>query len=208
MEKTLKNNDNEGELAFFRQHLEKIARTFSIKHEVLKLFMSRWTRHEYPAKTTLFEAGNHFEEIWFIVDGALRGVRNVGGVDWTYILAVDGHFIGDYSSFLMGDGSKLSFQAVTDLVFYSIKKEDLEDLYRIEPLINDIGCGLATYACTMVSQRIFGLQTKDLKNRYEYLLKWNPTLVQKIPQQDIASFLGVTPQSLSRLKSRMARHKH
>jgi CRP-like cAMP-binding protein len=93
-------------------------------------------------------------------------------------------------------------EALEDSVIYKISKRDLENLYKEYPIYREFGRKFAEEALTMLMQRTMSLHTKSAEERYKELLQI-PDFMQKIPLKYIASFLGVTDTSLSRIRKKI-----
>jgi CRP-like cAMP-binding protein len=90
-------------------------------------------------------------------------------------------------------------EALQDSIIYKISKQDLEKLYSKFPLYRVFGQKFAEEALTMLMQRTLSLHTKSAEDRYKELLQI-PNFMQKIPLKYLASYLGVTDTSLSRIR--------
>lgn len=90
-------------------------------------------------------------------------------------------------------------EALEDSVIYKISKQELEDLYRKYPAYAEFGRKFAEEALTMLMQRTMSLHTRSAEERYKELLQI-PDFMQKVPLKYLASYLGVTDTSLSRIR--------
>jgi CRP-like cAMP-binding protein len=90
-------------------------------------------------------------------------------------------------------------EALEDSILYKIKKQDLEELYSAFPIYREFGRKFAEQALTMLMQRTMSLHTMSAEERYKELLQI-PEFTQKIPLKYLASYLGVTDTSLSRIR--------
>ncbi|MEO6328891.1 MAG: Crp/Fnr family transcriptional regulator [Ginsengibacter sp.] len=100
--------------------------------------------------------------------------------------------------------SKAQFyvEALEDSIIYKISKQDLEMLYSKYPIYQEFGRKFAEEALTMLMQRTMSLHTKSAKERYKELLTI-PDFMQKIPLKYLASYLGITDTSLSRIRKKI-----
>lgn len=197
--------NGEEEFELFKYRLLNIGERLSIERPVMDIFLSKWYRTDAKAKTVLFAQGNYFDEIWFVAKGCVRAIRVVKDIPWTYLLHVKDQFTTEYLSYVKEIPGKMSFESVTDAVIFRIKKKELLALYEQYPATSEFGLYIAKYAYLHTFHRILDLQLKSLKERYLDLMKKTPLIFELAPQQDIASFLGVTPESLSRLRADLAK---
>ena len=106
----------------------------------------------------------------------------------------------DYESFINQTPSKLAIDALEDCEVVVIDYEDLEFLYDNTKIGNKFGRLISQEAYTYLHNSIIIRQTKTAKERFEDFINETPYLLEKVPQYHIATFLGITPQHLSRLK--------
>lgn len=109
-------------------------------------------------------------------------------------------FIGDYESFINQTQSKLAIDALEDCEVVVLKYEDLKFLYDNTKIGDRFGRLINQEAYTYLHNSIIIRQTKTAKERFENFISETPYLLEKVPQYHIATFLGITPQHLSRLK--------
>ena len=111
----------------------------------------------------------------------------------------------DFYSYLTGTESDFFYEALTETSVYEFTKNDFEKFYQKIPQMNKLGRLMAEKAYKSVAERLRENQVDDLETRYLNLLKRNPALFQSIQQKHIATYLGVKPESLSRIKSQIYR---
>lgn len=157
-----------------------------------------------PAKATLFTASAPFLKLWFITEGMMRTYRIIEGEDYTFFFFTKNDFAVDYESFLTEEQSPLFFEALVDTTYLEFSKPTILALYDRFPRFEKVGRIMAERAYLSATERLKQFQAGDLETRYKNLLSRDPELFQKIPQYHIASYLGVKPQSLSRLKAKLA----
>ena len=125
----------------------------------------------------------------------------VNGKDFTHHFFTPGWFATDYESFLTNHESSLFISSLTKVVLYEIDKDILNNLYQKEQQFEKLGRIIAEKAYLFTVEKMSSLQTLDLKDRYKRLVDKMPELFQSVPQKYIASYLGVSEQSLSRIKA-------
>lgn len=95
-----------------------------------------------------------------------------------------------------------NIQFLEDSLIYSISSRELNDLYRAYPEFNIVGRKMAEKLCEILEERIISLHTENAEERYKSLIKKHPDLLQRINLGHIASYLGITQETLSRIRSR------
>ncbi|SPZ94201.1 Uncharacterised protein [Sphingobacterium multivorum] len=93
-----------------------------------------------------------------------------------------------------------NIQLLEDSEIYAISVDDLNELYRIYPELNLIGRKIAEEVCIILEERIMSLHTKSAVERYQSLIRLQPNLLNRINLGHIASYLGITQETLSRIR--------
>ncbi len=157
----------------------------------------------FKKKEFLLQEGNVCNKITFINSGCLRLFYNIEGVENTIQFFFNDSWYTDYASFLIGQHTFENVQALEDSEVVQFKKEDLNRLYNEMPVFDRVGRIFAENAYLSVYQ-LYQMKTNEKPEiRYLNLLKLRPELVQQIPQHYIASYLGIKPETLSRIRKRI-----
>lgn len=152
--------------------------------------------------------GDVSSKIMFVNSGLARTyILDENGKDNTWAIHFNDEnsymtnlFIGDYESFINQTQSKLAIDALEDCEVIVLDYEDLEFLYDNTKMGDRFGRLINQEAYTYLHNSIIIQQTKTAKERFENFISETPYLLEKVPQYHIATFLGITPQHLSRLK--------
>jgi CRP-like cAMP-binding protein len=153
--------------------------------------------------TVFFEPGKNFDRLYFIEEGLTRCYRIKNGEDITYTFFLQQEYCVDFYSYLNDCPSELFFEALTDTKVYEFLKADVAKGMEAFPKIEKLGRLMAERAYNTVAERLKEMQVDSLEVRYTKLFNRNPALFQKIQQRHIATYLGVKPESLSRIKSQL-----
>ncbi len=152
----------------------------------------------------LLEAGNVCRYIIFIETGLVRYYINSDGVEQTNYFNKEGEFVCDYLSFLPQTPSNVNIQALEDTTVYVISFNDLQQFYATVEYGERFGrLGIEQVFTNVISQ-IISLYTDPPDVRYRKFISNYPDIGQRIPQYYIASYVGIKPQSLSRIRKRIA----
>lgn len=114
-------------------------------------------------------------------------------------------FFVEYNSFLTQTASKYDWQALQDCELFAIKYQDVQRLYAISTAWDHFGRLIAERVYLQTTERVEMLSFLSPTERYTYLLKKSPELFNLVSQAHLASYLGVKPESLSRLRKRLLR---
>jgi CRP/FNR family transcriptional regulator, anaerobic regulatory protein len=154
-------------------------------------------------KEFLLQEGKICNKITFINSGCMRLFYNIDGVENTVQFFFSESWYTDYASFLTGKPSIENLQALEPCAVVQFKKEDLYELYNEMPIFDRVGRVFAENAFLSLSQLNQMKTNEEPELRYINLLKTRPELVQQIPQHYIASYLGIKPETLSRIRKRI-----
>lgn len=177
--------------------------------EIIKKDKANWTQfqelfveREVPAKTVLLQAGEISSHVHLIKRGCLRQWFNKDGKDITMQFFFEGQPVASIDSFLNSQPSLFTIESIEPSVIISISKEHFGMLNQLYPEFKDKFQGYLFQRFRNYAQ-LFLSRIKDTpKERYDELIKDRPDIVKRVPQHYIASYLGITPISLSRIRNR------
>ncbi|KRD63198.1 cyclic nucleotide-binding protein [Flavobacterium sp. Root935] len=156
---------------------------------------------KFPAKEFLSSMGKISNKIFFILNGLARVYYLKNGKEITTYLSSDEGFIASYSSFINQTPSFENIQCIEDCQVLSITFEKMQFLYNEIPNWERVGRILAEQNYLCMADRVLKLQMIPAKEKYQTFLASAPAkIIQRTPLIYIASFLGITPESLSRIR--------
>ena len=156
----------------------------------------------------LLQEGDVCRQIAFVGDGCLREFTvDHTGTEHTLQFAIAGWWISDLNSFLSGRPSAHNIVAVHDSSVLLLDKEGREKLFAAVPKMERYFRLLLEANHVASHKRINETLSASAEERYLSFLKTYPALIEQVPQHQIASFLGITPQSLSRIRRELV-HRH
>lgn len=164
-------------------------------------------------KELKIKKGDHFLKegepnllLGFIVNGLVRIYITKKGEEQSCIdFSKEGEFITVYESFLQKGISTQSIQAIEDTTLLVINNNDLQNLYQNIPNGDKLGRIVIEKRFIELAKQLYSIYLHNSEQRYLHFVKTYPDLLQRIPQYYIASFVGVKPQSLSRIRKRLAK---
>ena len=147
------------------------------------------------------EEGKVCREVAFVVSGKLRNYyTDDDGHEITCYFVTADNFVSSFTSFLTNTPAHENISALEDTVLRIISKNDLERISEQIPRMHIFRRVVAENLFISMEKRIVMLQSQSAFERYEKMLKERPDIILSVPLQYIASFLGITPQHLSRLR--------
>lgn len=165
-------------------------------------FQKAFTEKEIASKTTLLYEGEISSNIYFIKKGCLREWFNKEGKDITFQFFFEGQPVASIDSFMSNKPSLFTIESIEPSTVFAIGKEDFTELLITYPEFKDKFQDFIFQRFRNYGQ-LFLSRIKDTpQERYEDLIKNHPEIIKRISQHYIASFLGITPISLSRIRNR------
>jgi CRP-like cAMP-binding protein len=170
--------------------------------EILKL-MDQLPVAAYPKKQFIQHLGEVADKCFFVLKGCVRQFHLEDGMEKTTAFFTEGDAIVDFESFQHGTPSKHYWITVEDSILMSGTSEDEEKTYAEFPQLEQLTRKMMADNFGKMQQDFAGFISASPEERYLNLLENRPELILRVPQHQIASYLGMTPESLSRLKKRL-----
>ncbi len=188
------------------QILENISKILTLTPQEQALFLYHIETKNYKAKTILLNAGEVCKHSYFVNTGLLRSFTiNDNIVEHVLSFACEGWWIGDMYSLLSQKPGNLFIEVMEDSEVVLLPKENQEKLYAAIPKLERFFRILTENALVSNQERLMDNLSLTAEERFEKFCKKYPTLIQKVPQKQIASYIGVTPEFFSKMKSRLLR---
>ncbi|WP_153399128.1 Crp/Fnr family transcriptional regulator [Chryseobacterium vaccae] len=157
----------------------------------------------YKKSDFFLQEGDECQYLGFLKTGFMRTFYlNENGEDVNFTFHFDNYFFTDYESILCSTRSKMNIKAVRDSEVLLLHKDDLQKLYQKDAYWQEFGRKMTEVIYLNAKKRIEELLYYSPEKRYHRLLTENPKIFQLVAQKHIASYLGIKPQSLSRIRNR------
>lgn len=184
----------------FYSYLESVIHVSdSLKSELLKIAK----KTSISKGDTLIEMGERCSDIYFIEKGLLRGFYFLEEKEITNWFAQEGEFATCFYSFIVQKNSFETIQALEDTELMKISFSDLQALYKNYPETERLGRILTEIYYIRLEERLLNIQFKSAKERYTSLLENRANLIKRAPLGQIASYLGITQETLSRMRAEL-----
>ena len=168
-----------------------------------QFFSSKLQEVTLKKHTVLLKFGEVENHLYFITKGIVRFYVPGEEVDLTFGFVFENEFVTGYDSFLTQTPSEYQIETLTGTILWKISRKDLEQVYERTSSGNIIGRKMAENMFLIKSKRELSLLSKTAEERYLDLFSDRPKLLKQIPLKYIASYIGVTPQALSRIRRRI-----
>lgn len=154
-------------------------------------------------KSFLLDGEQKCQFIAFIEHGSIRHFHIKNGEEKTCDISFDNAWVTDFKSFNNGTPSTMNLQAMEDTKVNVIRKEKLLALYKSSAKFETFGRLMAEQVAQRATDIAMSLSADKPEERYLNLVRNQPNLFQRVPQKYIANFLGISPESLSRIRNRV-----
>lgn len=160
------------------------------------------------AKKFLLKQGDICKHSAFVLDGCLRGYTiDSNGDEHVLSFAPKEWWIGDMYSLISQKPGNLNIEALSDTEVVLLSKTDQEKLYRKVPKFERFFRIITENSLVSYQQRLNDNMSLTAQERYLKFCKTYPQLIHTIPQKQIAAYIGVTPEFLSKLRAKYVKHK-
>lgn len=155
----------------------------------------------FKKKEFLLKVGEYCKGIFFVVEGTIRSFHlNANGNEVCSSFYFENDFIREFESLVNEEPSQTNIQAIEDCSVYYIGKSQLQALYEESAIFLRIGRVILEKLTIQERKHSMILTSFSPKDRYLTLINNNPILIKKVPLQYLASYLGITRESLSRIR--------
>ena len=184
--------------------IQNISKLITLTSEEEQLFLSKTETRQYKAKTIILNAGQVCKEGYFVNSGLLRSFNiNDNIVEHVMSFACEGWWISDMYSLLSQKPGNLFIEVLENAEVVILSKENQEQLYHEIPKLERFFRILTENSLVANQERLMDNLSLTAEERFEKFCRKYPTLIQKVSQKQIASYIGVTPEFFSKMKSKL-----
>ncbi|GAA4466037.1 Crp/Fnr family transcriptional regulator [Nemorincola caseinilytica] len=185
--------------------IEELKKRVTVSTGEVERFAQLWDHREYKRNEFIQRAGTVPRFSMFVLDGCLRQfLVSENGIESNVYFAEERHFVGDLPAMRNNLASAYNYQATEASQLLTLSRENWEVVFSRFPWWAEAHMkGYQKWAAAM-QQQLADMQLRSGEERYLDLLKKRPSLFRRMPQHYIASYLGLTPESLSRIRKKLA----
>jgi len=158
---------------------------------------------QVKAKTELVSYDKRTDELFFLLKGCLRKYYVKDGEQITIYIMTENNFVSAFDSLMTGLPSKEVIECLEPCELLILTKSDLEKLYKQISLMNEFVRKILEQTLIQFQQALTSFILDSPEERYTKLLSRNPEILQRVPQHMLATYLGITATSLSRIRKRI-----
>ena len=184
------------------KHIEEKVSISTAEKETIKLFFvqKRLRRRQY-----LLQEGDVCKYLAFVASGILR-TYNVDekGDEHMNVFGWEGWWLSDFNSFLSGEPSLFNIDAIEEADLLLLSRSEYERLTLTVPIMDRYFRILYQNSLVTKERRLMSSITHTAEEKYVLLINSSPEIIERIPQNLIASYLGIAPETLSRIRKNLA----
>jgi CRP-like cAMP-binding protein len=173
-----------------------------LTEDIWKEIEERSTIHHLKKGEFYITTGQQEKYVSFVNKGGFRYFVIADTKELTCDFTFENNYISDYEGFLKQEPARINIQALEDSELVKLHYDDVQSCYERIPQLQKFGRLIAENFLLDILKRSNSLLFSSPEDRYNQLVEDNPKLLQRVPQYMIASFIGVTPEALSRIRKR------
>lgn len=170
-------------------------------NQLIDILFKSGKEEKYKPKTIIIEEGIISKKFYYLKKGILRGWTNYDGKEISFQFLFEDHIFCSSESFFYNRPSSYTIETIENCTVFSIEKTVIDKLSENNDFLNLFNKYLISRINDYQQLLISKIQDKP-EVRYKKLLEANPEIILRIPQHLVASYLGITPVSLSRIRNR------
>lgn len=172
----------------------------TISNEELSDVLTYFNMECYAKKDLIIRKGQVCNKLYFIKTGLARSYYLKDGKEVTQWFFNEQQFMTSLESFFEQTGSLYYIEVIEETVLYSITKTDLDFLFSKYAKMEKFGRLLSVEMLTKIANKLNSIQFQTAKERYKYMLEEYPDILYRVPLGHLASYLGMTQETLSRIR--------
>lgn len=181
---------------------KKLEHIISFDSDTLHKFVNQFSEVELNKGEAFAKKGEYSRNIAFVKSGVLRAYYSNGkGEEYNKTFFTANDFVGAYSALISKEKNIIDIDCLTDCTLLVAEYQNITELYDQYPKVERLARILAEQFFVKKEKREIELATLDAKDRYAIFQQEHTALEQLIPQYHIASYLGVSPTQLSRIRA-------
>jgi len=185
--------------------LEKYIQTyFGVTNDDLTKISSFFKLVTLKKGDYFLKMGRPSDRLGFVQTGVFREFVHIDDKEVTKWISTKGYFVVDLSSFLFHQPSRWNIQALSDCEIYVIDDNNYKQIGQVIPRWAELEKLFIAKCFTVLEDRIITLLSMAAEERYNQLFNFNKELFNQVPLQYLASMLGMTPETLSRLRKKVS----
>lgn len=181
---------------------DRFKELYRLSEREKNLLVDQMDKKTFSKGQFVVSAGSRDRNLYLIKKGILRAsVLLPDGFDATYWFITPGNLLFSSWGYVNNEPSKVGYETITDVEALCVSRNDLEKLFESSIECATLGRKLMEQSYMLLDQNLLDYERPTAKERYENMISLYPEILQEVPLQYIASYLRITPQSLSRIRA-------
>lgn len=177
-----------------------LQRFMDISREEVQYLINFLELRTFKRREKILDVGQIDDHLNMVIAGITRKYLVVDGLEYTIQIAQEGHLIQSDSSFHLQEPSEIIIEAIEKTTILSISYNNLQKLLASGGRWEKLATNILMLLLKHRESRIFKKRALNSREYFMHFLKHHPDIIQRVPQKYIASYLGVQPETFSRLK--------
>ncbi len=173
-----------------------------LKQEELHAVCNMFKEEKLSKGAYFLKQNQPANKLSFIQSGLIRIFTHEDGKEITQWISSPGYFVTEISSFMFGGSSRWNMQALTEVELFSISISEYQKIVKVVPKWHELEKLFIVKCFVILENRIYNHLSKSAEQRYQEFFNQNPSLFNQVPLQYIASMLGMTPETFSRIRKK------
>jgi CRP/FNR family transcriptional regulator, anaerobic regulatory protein len=194
---------------FFAQRpmteLEKYIQSyFGLEKEELKIISNFFEPRTLKKGEFFLKSGRHCDRLAFVEKGLIREFVDINNREITKWIATEGYFVVDLAGFMFGLPARYNMQALSDCEMHVIELKRYREIAQVLPRWAELEKLFIARCFAVIEDRVLQHLALSAEERYHKLFEFNKALFNQVPLQYLASMLGMTPETFSRIRKKAA----
>ncbi|QCK15729.1 Crp/Fnr family transcriptional regulator [Mangrovivirga cuniculi] len=186
---------------------QKIRSFTTVSDADMEFALQFYKKESVPKGSFLLKPGQYIDSFYFMKEGCVSYYTVDDGISQVMELFTEGYFFTDLYAYIQEVPSLSYLEVMEDSTLYTVSKKDVEKIFDYSHQLERFGRLSMQKAFINNFQRIHQIKNVSNQERYLELLEKRPSLFQRVPQYLIASYLGLTPVGLSKIRKRLSKEE-
>ncbi len=183
---------------------KKIFKDLSFSKEEVKIIESVFFKEVYKKGAKLLKTGDNVDKQYYILEGCLRSYHvDDHGREYTVQFGINDWWISDYTAYFSNSNAIMNIEVIQNAILYRISKKGKDYLYNQIPKVESFFRKKLEKAFAAFQKRILADLSQSASERYINFVKFYPNIEKSVKNYHIASYLGITTESLSRIRKEL-----
>lgn len=186
-----------------QKFIEYLSTFTTLSKEEEELMLESYPIKQFRKGDCILEGGKTTQDTFLILEGCIRRHRMIDGTDKTTGFFTEGEAVAEFKSLSLNKPTVHSYSCVENSIVVIVNSEKEKAFYKKFPRFEEFNRMETEKMLGKNQEQLSNFITKSPEERYKHLRTQKPELLQRVPQHQIASYLGITPESLSRIRKRV-----